>query len=66
MCECGVRADGTVVTCGDLLKELLTEAEARGRNMAVDYIEQAFSETRPKTELNISKLFREARSHTGT
>lgn len=44
------------------LDSLIAQAYSAGKDAAVAYIESAFSETRPKSELNISELFREARN----
>lgn len=41
---------------------IIASAFEAGKAVAVKYIEAAFSESRPKTELNISELFREARN----
>jgi hypothetical protein len=46
----------------DMLAKQTIHGIQLGKDTAVEYIESAFSESRPKTELNISELFREARN----
>lgn len=47
---------------GYWLDSIIATSYQLGKDASVDVIEQGFSESRPKTELNISELFRQARS----